>query len=113
MPRIRREVFRMVIGMACLGTCLPSAWAQDPIHKFGRGAVNVLTCWVELPKNLHLGLQENNPVTGAVIGILKGGGLALTRLAVGAYETVSFPIPYPKSYASPYEGMELPDYAWE
>ncbi len=91
----------------------PSASAQDPIHKMGRGLGNVLTCWIELPKNFHKGAQEQNPVLGIGWGLVKGSGLALTRLALGGYETVSFFVPYPKEYASPYEGLELPDYAWE
>ena len=91
----------------------PMALAQDPIHKAGRGVANVLTCWVEIPKNLHLGTQEENPVLGAGWGLVKGSGLALTRVLVGAYEAVSFLVPYPKDYASPYEGLELADYAWE
>ena len=113
MRDIRRGVLGIAFGIALVGMCAPAAWAQDPIHKLGRGAVNVLTCWIEFPKNLHLGLQEDNPVTGLRLGIFKGAGLALTRLAVGAYETASFLIPYPQGYASPYEGMELPDYAWQ
>lgn len=93
--------------------CAGPAYAQDPIHKAGRGLTNVVTCWLEIPKEIHLGTQEENPVAGAATGILKGGWLAATRLLVGAYETVTFPIPYPQGYASPYEGLELPDYAWE
>ena len=113
MRHMQKGIAGIVLGISLLGWCPPSAWAQDPIHKLGRGAGNVLTCWIEILKNLHLGLQEDNPVKGAAVGLFKGGGLALTRLVVGAYETVSFPIPYPKEYASPYEGMELPDYAWQ
>ena len=94
-----------------LGTA-PAA-AQDPVHKAGRGVSNVLTCWIEIPKNFHLGTQENNPVTGAAWGLVKGFGLAATRLGVGAYEALTFPIPYPKGYASPYEAMELADYPWQ
>jgi putative exosortase-associated protein (TIGR04073 family) len=108
-----RVVGVVVMMSALLGVQGSTVWAQDPIHKAGRGVGNVLTCWIELPKNLHLGTQEENPLLGAGWGLIKGGGLAATRLAVGAYEAVTFLIPYPKEYASPYEGMELPDYAWE
>jgi len=90
-----------------------TAFAQDPIHKIGRGVGNMLTCWIEVPKNLHLGTQEENPLLGVGWGLVKGSGLAATRLVVGAYETLTFPIPIPKDYASPYEGMELADFAWE
>ena len=89
------------------------AWAQNPIHKAGRGVTNILTSWIELPKHLELGMQEDNPFTGIGWGVMKGAGLFATRFVLGAYETVSFLVPYPAGYASPYEGLELPDYAWE
>ena len=91
----------------------PAVWAQDPLHKAGRGVVNVLTSWIELPKNIHLGTQEDNPLSGVGWGLIRGTGLMATRVVVGAYETVTFCIPYPQHFASPYEGLELPDYAWE
>ena len=99
---------------AGIGLCVsPAAWAQDPIHKMGRGVVNVLTGWIELPKQIHLGSQEENPVTGLGWGLVKGASLTVLRSGVGVFEAVTFPIPYPKAFASPYEQMEMPDYAWE
>ncbi|MBI2093230.1 MAG: exosortase system-associated protein, TIGR04073 family [Candidatus Omnitrophica bacterium] len=89
------------------------AWAQDPIHKMGRGVVNILTGWLELPKQIQLGSQEDNPLSGFGRGLLKGTTLTLLRGGVGLYETITFPLPYPKDFASPYEQMELNDYAWE
>ena len=103
----------VVLIMAVMAVRSPLVLAQDPIHKMGRGIANVLTSWIEIPKNLHLGTQEENPLLGAGWGLVKGSGLAVTRVAVGAYETASFFVPYPKGYASPYEALELPDYAWE
>ena len=108
-----RHIGLVLVVMAVIGGHPVTACAQDPIHKFGRGISNVLTCWLELPKNFHEGTQEENPILGAGWGLVKGGGLAVTRLAVGAYEAISFLVPYPKGYASPYAGLELPDYAWE
>ena len=99
----------MVLGL----WVTPSAWAQDPIHKMGRGVVNVLTSWIELPKQVHMGSQEANPISGLGLGLLKGAGLTVLRGGVGVYEVLTFPIPYPREFASPYEQMELPDYAWE
>jgi putative exosortase-associated protein (TIGR04073 family) len=99
--------------MACVVGSPRTVWAQDPIHKAGRGAVNVLTGWIEVPKNFSLGVQEDNPVLGAAWGLLKGLGLTATRLVIGAYEAVTCPLPYPRGYASPYESLELSDYPWE
>ncbi|MBI4343861.1 MAG: exosortase system-associated protein, TIGR04073 family [Candidatus Omnitrophica bacterium] len=98
-------------GLALLAPA--SAWAQDPIHKAGRGLVNVLTGWLELPKQVALGKQEENPLTGMTMGLVKGAGLTLLRGGIGLFEVVTFPLPYPKDFASPYEQMELSDYAWE
>ena len=111
MSRRNAVVVAIVMGLI-IGPSAP-AWAQDPIHKMGRGVVNVLTGWIEIPKQIHLGSQEENPVVGIGAGILKGAGLTLLRGGVGIYEALTFPIPYPKDYASPYEQMELNDYAWE
>ena len=108
---------RMGLVLAVAGAIIVAsssvAWAQDPIHKMGRGIVNVLTGWIEVPKQLHLGSQESNPITGIGAGLLKGAGLTVLRGGVGIFEALTFPIPYPKDFASPYEEMALPDYAWE
>ncbi len=101
----------LIIGIAT-AVC-QTAWAQDPIHKAGRGVVNVLTGWIEIPKQIQLGTQEQNPVLGAGRGAVKGVGLTLLRGGVGIYEALTFPLPIPRAYGSPYEPMELPDYAWE
>ena len=105
----------LAFGLAISASLLlaPAAWAQDPIHKMGRGVVNLLTGWIEIPKQIHLGGQEENPFIGLGRGLLKGAGLTILRGGVGLYEALTFPLPYPKDFASPYESMELSDYAWE
>ena len=110
MPRFLTTAVAVV---AMIGGFQASAWAQDPIHKAGRGITNVLTCWIELPKQIHMGSQESNPVSGLAWGLIKGAGLTGLRAGMGLYEAVTFPVPYPKDYASPYDMMELTDYAWE
>ena len=100
-------------ALALLVLVVPAARAQDPIHKAGRGIVNVLTAWIEVPNQISVGLHREHPVKGLGWGITKGLALMGTRLVLGLYEAVTFPIPCPKGYASPYEGLELADYAWE
>lgn len=102
----------LLIGLSLL-TGTPKVFAQDPIHKLGRGVTNVLTGWIELPKQVHLGKQESNPLEGMGQGLVRGVGRTFLRLGVGVYEAVTFPLPYPKEFASPYQQMELSDYAWE
>ncbi len=111
MPR-RPLIYTMLVAVS-MGVGAPAAWAQDPIAKMGRGVVNILTSWIEIPKNIHTGNQQENPVVGVASGVLKGAGMTLLRVGVGAFEVVTFPFPYPKDYGSVYESMEMSDYAWE
>lgn len=108
-----RSMAVLAAALGVAGGIAEPAWAQDPIHKMGRGVVNVLTGWIELPKQVHLGSQEENPIVGLGWGLFRGASLTVLRAGVGLFETLTFPLPYPKAYASPYEHMELNDYAWE
>lgn len=99
-----------VILVAAIAVVVASpVYAQDMGHKAGRGLVNVATGWLELPKTIHDGSQEENPVVGVTTGIFKGVGKAVLRTLVGAYEVVTFPVPYPKDYAPVYE----PEYVFD
>ncbi len=68
------------------------------LHKLGRGITNVFTCWVEIPRTVSREWERTDPVTGIVLGTVKGAGWAATRLATGAYETFTFPFPVPPDY---------------
>ena len=99
--------------IAALLTCASPAWAQDPVHKLGRGLTNVFTGWIEVPKRTYLGTQEGNPVVGACLGFGIGIGQAVLRTGIGLYEAITFPIPYPRAYTPAYQQMGLADFAWE
>ncbi len=70
------------------------------LHKLGRGIVNVLTCWVEVPRNIAHEWERTDPATGFVLGTVKGIGWGFTRFATGVYDTFTFPFPVPPGYAS-------------
>ena len=76
-----------------------SGFAQDPAKKLGRGVANILTGWVELPKNIYDTSVEDNPLSGMTIGLAKGVGMTIVRTGAGVYETVTFPFPIPEGYA--------------
>ena len=68
--------------------------------KLGRGLANVAGSPLEIPLGMEQQYHRSNDsaagfVTGAFYGTFKG----LVRLVVGAFETVTFPIPCPKDYA--------------
>lgn len=67
-------------------------------HKLGRGVVNVLTGWVEIPKNIAKEWRKTDPFTGTIIGLFKGLGWGIARTFAGFYEVISFPFPVPRNY---------------
>ena len=75
-----------------------SSYAQDPAKKLGRGLANVLTGWIELPKNIYDTSVEDNPLAGLTIGLAKGAGMTIVRTGAGIYEVVTFPFPIPEDY---------------
>ena len=104
----RAAVTGLVLLLAA-GPC-STAWAQNMGHKLGRGCMNVVTGWVELPKGVRDGSQEENPFIGIPVGLCKGLALAVLRTGVGALEVVTFPAPWPKAQFAPvYE----PVYVWD
>ncbi len=85
-------VMVMVLALATV------SYAQDPAKKLGRGLANILTGWIELPKNIYDTSVEDNPLAGLTIGLAKGIGMTIVRTGAGIYEVVTFPFPIPEDY---------------
>ena len=75
-----------------------ASYAQDPAKKLGRGLANILTGWIELPKNIYDTSVEDNPLAGLTIGLAKGIGMTIVRTGAGIYEVATFPFPIPEDY---------------
>jgi len=85
-------VMLMVLAVAT------SSYAQDPAKKLGRGLANILTGWIELPKNIYDVSVQDNPLAGLTIGLAKGIGMTIVRTGAGIYEVATFPFPIPEDY---------------
>ena len=85
-------VMVMVLALAT------ASYAQDPAKKLGRGLANILTGWIELPKNIYDTSVEDKPLAGLTIGLAKGIGMTIVRTGAGIYEVVTFPFPIPEDY---------------
>lgn len=85
-------VITAMLGMAT------HCYAQDPLKKLGRGLANILTGWVELPKNIYETSVEENVLSGITMGLAKGIGMTIVRTGAGVYETITFPFPIPEDY---------------
>lgn len=67
-------------------------------RKLGRGTMNILTGWVEIPKNIAIRWKDSDPLSGIVWGGFEGIGWGFARTAGGFYEVVTFPFPLPRDY---------------
>jgi putative exosortase-associated protein (TIGR04073 family) len=85
------------IALVLLNVSSP-CYAQDATKKLGRGLVNILTGWIELPKNIYKTSVESNPFSGITVGLAKGLGMTVVRTGAGVYETATFPFPLPQEY---------------
>jgi len=74
--------------------------SSDMMRKLGRGIVNLLTGVVEIPKNIAREWKDpdSDPISGSIIGFVKGVGWAWARTCAGAYEIVTFSLPVPEGY---------------
>ena len=91
----------MLAGGACqaaVGPKYETSTATRMTRKLIRGVGNVVLGFVEIPKTISEEVQLLDPFTGTFTGAYKGLKATGKRMAVGAYEIVSFPVPVPKNY---------------
>ena len=88
----------VAIGILIILNMASPSFAQDPGKKLGRGLVNILTGWVELPKNIYQTSTESNFFSGITVGLVKGLGMTVVRTGAGIYDTATFPFSLPQGY---------------
>ena len=83
------------------------AWLDNMAYNYGRGIVNCLTCWVEVPRNL---IYENvrNPFFGNITGLSDGAFLTAARAFGGATDVLTFCLTGSGIY-----GDSFPEYVWQ
>ena len=89
----------IAIALIMVFSLTTTCFAQDAGKKLIRGLANILTGWVELPKNIYDTSVEDNVFSGLTIGLAKGIGMTIVRTGAGIYETITFPFPIPENYA--------------
>ena len=74
-----------------------------------RGATNIVTGWLEIPKQIYVTGKETTWLRGAVIGPFKGIGMTVVRTLAGVGELATFFVAYPGFYDPWFE----PSYVWQ
>jgi len=97
----------LLVGLltaALLTLAPPAARAEFDVGKatvkLARGAINLASGWVEIPKRIQQTGEQSGAVAGLTWGVLRGLGYGFVRTAAGAYEIVTFLFPAPPGYAS-------------
>ncbi len=101
----RTKITAIFVLILCIAAISLPAFAQEGStiekmgKKLGRGIVNIVTGWIELPKNIYdTSVETENPLMGITYGTLKGIGMTVVRTGAGAYDTVTFLFPVPQDY---------------
>ena len=87
----------------------PQQVVNGMANKAARGAANLATGWLELPKQIYLTYQEEGLAKSIAVGPLKGIGMTLVRTIGGAGEAVTFFIAYPGFFDPFFD----PPYVWQ
>ena len=93
-----RGIIVILALMFVLNLWSTNCYSQNPIKKLGRGVANIITGWVEIPKNVYETSQDENILMGLTIGLAKGLGMSVIRTGAGIYDAVTFPFPIPQDY---------------
>jgi putative exosortase-associated protein (TIGR04073 family) len=82
-------------------------YANTPLDKFSRGAINTATCWAEVPADIAKVSQDTNLALGLTYGTAKGVVTGLGRGFFGVIDIVTCIFP-------PYNQPKVaPEYAYE
>ena len=68
-------------------------------EKLGRGASNLFGGWLEIPYNVQTRHSPSDTAGSLFTGLTHGLLKACVRTGVGAYEVVTFFLPYPENFA--------------
>jgi putative exosortase-associated protein (TIGR04073 family) len=75
----------------------PGQYASGAGAKLGRGVVNTVTGWGEIPMQTVIG-SKTDGFPGGVGGFFKGIGLGVARTLAGAFEIATFWAPVPERF---------------
>jgi len=87
--------FVLIVSLVCIQS---PCFADNMLRKLGRGTCNIVTSIFEIPKSIQEIFYEEGAPAAATYGVFDGVYKFLLRTVVGAYEVVTFPIPFPADY---------------
>lgn len=118
----QRNAGKFLVALLFISTMAltSGAWAREgPLYdtsvmaritrKLVRGSANIAFGWCEIPRNIHYKIEDLDPLTGTIVGLVRGTGQAVVRTSWGVWEVVTFPVPIP----SEYRNLVQPEFVWQ
>ena len=98
-----------MISILTFGFIAPLFATDNPGDKLIRGTVNIVSCVLEVPKQIDIEWKASkNATIGIFAGLFKGMAYGIGRLYSGVYDLVTFPVNVPKDY----EPLMKPDFVF-
>ncbi|OGW76176.1 MAG: hypothetical protein A2Z72_00690 [Omnitrophica bacterium RBG_13_46_9] len=93
-----KSIYKSFLLIISVSLCMASVSYASPVQKLGRGLTNLSLGWMELFKAIERQSQKYDYIRGILYGVPEGLVKTAVRTGVGAYETLTFPLPIPKDY---------------
>ncbi|MBL7157537.1 MAG: exosortase system-associated protein, TIGR04073 family [Candidatus Omnitrophica bacterium] len=93
-----KRISKLIVCVIIISFCLTNISYAGAFKKLGRGLANTFTGWIEVFTTIERKFEEEEYLIAVFYGFPEGLVRAVTRTAVGLYETVTFPIPIPDNY---------------
>jgi putative exosortase-associated protein (TIGR04073 family) len=88
----------IIIVLFSAVTAVADDITSGPVKKLGRGVANVLTSPFALIQGMGDAKEEGGIFAGCTWGVFMGVVNVVKRIAVGAFEIATFPVPIPENY---------------
>jgi len=95
---VKKIALILAFALTVATVSVPSAMADDPLEKLGRGITNVVGCPFEISNNLQRIGDEKGFAAGFLEGTIKGVWYTVGRALTGIYDIATFLIPLPGQY---------------
>lgn len=105
-------VFAFLLPLGARADYEDAPKGQNALRKLGRGVANVLFGIVEVPNQVTKTTAAHGGGAGVTYGVGKGVVRWIGREFAGAYDIVTFPIPFPRGY-KPVMRPEFPNEDYE
>jgi len=93
-----RKAFIVCLIILFMISWVVPGYCNGPMRKLERGMCNLLTFYFEIYNQIQKTDEKDGMAKAVTSGFLQGIFMTVARVAVGLYETVTFPFPVPKGY---------------